>query len=101
MVERLLESSSDPGDLVVDPFCGSGTTGEASAKVGRRCVLGDIDPKMVRVSCLRLGVSVPDGVEEEYSESIPECPIFNVVPPDPCLWGVHPEDLAHSMGKGR
>lgn len=25
---------------------------------------------------------------------VPDCPIFTVQPPDPSLWGVHPEDLA-------
>lgn len=37
----LIEAFSKPGDLVLDPFCGSGTTGLAAKTVGRRFVLID------------------------------------------------------------
>ena len=36
LVERCLFASTNPGDLVCDPFLGSGTTGVASARHGRR-----------------------------------------------------------------
>ena len=36
LMERLILNSTDPGDLVVDPFMGSGTTGVACARSGRR-----------------------------------------------------------------
>ena len=35
MVEMIIKASSDPGDLVVDPFCGSGTTMQAARDSGR------------------------------------------------------------------
>lgn len=35
MMEMIVGASSDPGDLVVDPFCGSGTTLEAARNKGR------------------------------------------------------------------
>jgi site-specific DNA-methyltransferase (adenine-specific) len=38
LVERCLLSSTNPGDLVLDPFLGSGTTGVAAARLGRRFV---------------------------------------------------------------
>ena len=38
MLRMIVAASSDPGDLVVDPFCGSGTTLEAAAAAGRRWV---------------------------------------------------------------
>ena len=34
ILERIVRVHSDPGDLVVDPFAGSGTTGEAAAQAG-------------------------------------------------------------------
>lgn len=92
--ERAVTSSSSPGELVVDPFCGSGTTGEAAT--GRRVILGDIDPRMVRVTCGRLGVPLPD-LSEEPEAPPPACPVFDRVPPSPSLWGVHPEDLAYAL----
>jgi len=39
LAEIMIETSSNPGDLVVDMFAGSGSTGVAAAKLGRRCVL--------------------------------------------------------------
>lgn len=38
MLRMIVGASSDVGDLVVDPFCGSGTTLEAAAEAGRRFV---------------------------------------------------------------
>lgn len=97
LIQRAIESSSDAGGLVVDPFCGSGTTGEAARACGRSVVLGDIDPAMVKISCDRLGV--PYTGTEEYVPVMPSCPIFQIQPPAPHLWGLHPEDLAYSLGR--
>ena len=36
LVERIIEASSDPGDMVLDPFCGCGTTVVAAEKLKRR-----------------------------------------------------------------
>ncbi len=38
LIERCLLASTNPGDLVLDPFLGSGTTGVAAARHGRRFV---------------------------------------------------------------
>jgi len=45
LLDRIVRASSAEGGLVVDPFCGSGTTLLAAAKLGRRfagCDLGDL-----------------------------------------------------------
>jgi site-specific DNA-methyltransferase (adenine-specific) len=99
LVRRAVEASSDVGGMVVDPFCGSGTTGEAAAACGRLALVGDIDPSMIRIACKRLGLAVPEGVEEAPPAAPPECPVFGAVPPAPHLWGVHPEDLAYTIGR--
>ena len=54
ILERIVRVHSDPGDLVVDPFAGSGTTGEAAAKLGRDYLLIDPNPEAVRVMADRL-----------------------------------------------
>src|SRR5665647_3719779 len=35
LMERILEASSNPGDVVLDPFCGCGTTVDAAQRLGR------------------------------------------------------------------
>jgi site-specific DNA-methyltransferase (adenine-specific) len=99
MIKRIVESSSDIDGLVVDPFCGSGTTGEAAAACGRKFILGDVDPMMVRKSCERLGLPIPISSEDDSDKNECECPIFRVVPPDPSLWGIHPEDIKRWIEK--
>ena len=39
LAEIMIETSSRPGELVLDPFAGSGSTGVAAAKLGRECLL--------------------------------------------------------------
>lgn len=93
LYENAILSSSEKGDLVVDPFCGSGTLAAVAAKTGRRFLCGDIDKRMVRMSRERVGLSVGDDLIEELTVDEP-CPILKLTPPDPALWGVHPEDIA-------
>ncbi len=54
LLERVVRVHSDPGDLVLDFFAGSGTTGEAAAKHGRRAMLVDCNPEAMRVMARRL-----------------------------------------------
>lgn len=41
LLERIISSSSNPGDLVLDCFAGSGTTGAVAEKLGRRWIMAD------------------------------------------------------------
>ena len=49
LVERAIRNSSKPGDVVLDPFGGSGTTLIAAEKSGRNARLMELDPKYVDV----------------------------------------------------
>jgi site-specific DNA-methyltransferase (adenine-specific) len=42
LLERILNASSNPGDVVLDPFCGCGTTVHAAEKLGRRWIGIDV-----------------------------------------------------------
>ncbi len=42
LLERIISASSNPGDVVLDPFCGCGTTIAAAQKLGRRWIGIDI-----------------------------------------------------------
>ncbi len=62
VVNRIVKVHSAPGDVVLDFFCGSGTTGEAAARHGRGFVLIDDNPEAVRVAAARLAPFAPDHV---------------------------------------
>jgi site-specific DNA-methyltransferase (adenine-specific) len=55
LLERIVRVHSSPGDLVLDFFAGSGTTGQAAANLGRRFLLIDSSPDAVRLMRKRLG----------------------------------------------
>lgn len=46
----MIEHYTDPGDIVLDPFCGSGMTGIAALLSGRRGVLSDLSPAAVHIA---------------------------------------------------
>jgi site-specific DNA-methyltransferase (adenine-specific) len=54
LIEKLILASSAPGQLVVDPFVGSGTTAVVAARLGRSWIAGDGDPRFVGLARERL-----------------------------------------------
>lgn len=60
ILERIVRVHSDPGDLVVDFFAGTGTTGEAAARNGRRYLLVDDNPDAAQIMAKRLAFSAPE-----------------------------------------
>jgi len=59
-VTRLVELCSAPGELVCDPFLGSGTTGVAALRRGRRFIGADIDAKTVQRAAERIAAEVDE-----------------------------------------
>jgi len=57
LLERIIRSSTDPGATVLDPFCGCGTTIEASQRLGRLWVGIDIAVHAIKVIEARLASS--------------------------------------------
>jgi site-specific DNA-methyltransferase (adenine-specific) len=55
LVRYYVENSSDPQDIVLDPFMGVGTTGQVCAITGRKFVGFELDPTYYTKSCIRLG----------------------------------------------
>jgi DNA modification methylase len=60
LIERLIQASSRPGDVVLDPFAGSGTTAIAAKKLGRRPISFEIDPDMAEKASKRFSSSIQD-----------------------------------------
>lgn len=54
VIEPLIKMSTVPGGTVLDPMCGSGTTGEACLRLGRRAILCDHDAEYVNMTRVRL-----------------------------------------------
>jgi site-specific DNA-methyltransferase (adenine-specific) len=54
LIERIVRASSNPGDLVVDFFAGSGTTGVVAKRLGRRFLLVDNNPEAMTICAARL-----------------------------------------------
>ncbi len=59
LLERIIAASSNPGDVVLDPFCGCGTTVHAAEKLGRRWVGIDITHLAVSLIERRLKDAFP------------------------------------------
>ena len=49
-ITAFIEANTEPGDVVLDPFCGSGMTGVAAGLVGRRAVLNDLSPAATHIA---------------------------------------------------
>lgn len=49
LLERIIEMSTDPGDVILDPMAGSGTTGVAAIHLGRDAILMEENPEAVEI----------------------------------------------------
>ncbi len=54
LLERIILASSNPGDLVGDFFCGSGTTAVVTGRLGRRFIVGDVSFRAFHTTRARL-----------------------------------------------
>jgi len=59
LMERIVELTTDPGDIVFDPFCGAGTTAIVAKMTGRHFVTIDIDKKYVDIAKKNLRMMQP------------------------------------------
>lgn len=60
LVERIVQAASDPGDLVVDPFTGSGTTGAAAVRCHRRFLGIEIEAPNVEAARARIALAAAE-----------------------------------------
>jgi adenine-specific DNA-methyltransferase len=65
LVERIIKASSNPGDIILDCFLGSGTTAAVAQKLGRRWIGADINKGAIQTTVKRL-----QGVIQEQASSV-------------------------------
>lgn len=76
LVERAVRNHTDPGEIVLDPFAGSGSTLIACHRAGRAAALVEIDARYADVICRRwenhVGVAPRrDGADDPTSFRVP------------------------------
>ena len=65
LLERIVQASSNPGDLVLDPFCGCGTTIDAAEKLDRQWIGIDITQLAITLIKKRLRDTYGDKIQIE------------------------------------
>lgn len=66
LLERIIKASSNEGDVVLDPFCGCGTTVAAAQRLNRRWIGIDITNLAITLIRHRLRDAYGDAIEESY-----------------------------------
>ncbi len=54
LLERIILASTEKGQVILDPFCGSGTTGVEAVKYGRKFIGIDVSEEYMEISKKRL-----------------------------------------------
>jgi adenine specific DNA methylase Mod len=66
LLERIIEASSNPEDVVLDPFCGCGTTIHAAQKLGRQWI--GIDVTYLAINLIKRRLKDAFGDDAQYEE---------------------------------
>ena len=79
LIERLIENSSKRGDLLYEPFSGSGTAIIAAEQTGRRCYAMELSPQYVDVAVKRWQrlsgkVAILEADGAEFPQDLPDGP---------------------------
>ncbi len=100
VIERCMMMTTDPGDLVLDPTCGSGTTAYVAEQWGRRWITIDTSRVSIALARTRLMSGrypyylLADSVEGRKKEAeLNPLPAFGTPPPNP-------GDLGEGLGGG-
>ena len=71
LLYRILEACSRPGDIILDPFFGSGTTGAMAQKLNRRWIGIERESKYIELATRRIAAIQPLSLAEEVLEHSP------------------------------
>src|ERR1700730_3722510 len=82
LLHRVLLASTRPGDLVLDPFFGTGTTGAVAKRLGRRCIGIERDrsyAKLARERIAAVEAAPPDMITAPAKREEPRIPFGTLV----------------------
>ncbi len=111
LLERIIRASSSEGSLVLDPFCGCGTTIDAAQKLGRRWIGIDITHLAVSLIRHRLRDAYGDEIGDSYDvigepTSVPDARVLAEQDPFQFQWwalglvGARPVEQKKGADKG-
>jgi hypothetical protein len=91
LLERIMKCSSNKGDLVLDPFCGCGTTIDAAQKLGRRWIGIDITHLAINLIRHRLKDTYGEEINKTYEvigepTSVPDARVLAAQDPYQFQW---------------
>jgi site-specific DNA-methyltransferase (adenine-specific) len=70
LLAKIILASTNPGDLVLDPFAGSGTTAVAAKKLGRRFTAIEADERYCLLTLKRLEIAETDGTIQGFQGGV-------------------------------
>ena len=111
LLERVVQASSNEGDVVLDPFCGCGTAIDAAQKLGRRWIGIDITHLAINLIRHRLRDSYGEDVKDTYEvigepTSVPDARVLATQDPYQFQWwalglvGARPVEQKKGADKG-
>lgn len=112
LLERVVIASTNPGDIILDPFFGSGTTGAVAKKLGRHWIGIEANPGYIAIAQRRIDSVIPHtGIEEQVSNDhktkdarIPFIALLQnglLKEGQALYFGEHSERMAHIMANGQ
>lgn len=92
---RAIEAFTDPGDWVLDPFVGGGTTAVEALALGRRVVASDINSLSAFVTRAKTTPLTSDDVKQldRWQDDLPAKTVLSVAPPDTVDWSHYQKNL--------
>lgn len=69
LLERVIASSTNPGDIILDPFFGSGTTGAVAKKMGRHWIGIEAQPGYISIAEQRINAIKPGENSEPVTQA--------------------------------
>ncbi len=104
LVKRIIKVSSNPGDMIADFFCGSGTTLAVAEKLGRRWIGSDLSKYAIQVTRKRLldihnSKDLIDEMLDKYGKPARPFELWNIGNYELAYWKENPEDYLTFMIK--